>query len=538
MKALITSILLTIITVSSLALATEKKVLYWVAPMNPNYRMDKPGKSPMGMDLVPVYAEEETIATNETNDKQSKARVSISPETIQNMGVRTEKAQMAIFGSSIRSYGEITENIRLQSDISSRISGWIKELKVKAVGDKVQKGELLFKLDSPELISAQQDYISAIKSQRKWRINAAETRLESLGVQDMAIAKIAKQGNELSYTPFYAVQDGIVSEINIREGSYVKPGMTVMKIQDYSSVWVDVSIAEKDIPYINKATKVTVILPNLGIKSQQATIDYIHPTIDRKTRTGHVRLVLDNSSNLIKPGAYADIEFQSKMKPRLSIPSNAILKSKEGDYVVVSIGNGRFQPHKILTGVHYKDRTEVLEGVSIDDDIVISGQFLIDSESSLLGSFDKMKQMQTALKDLELSNKQLVMINKLIISRALSIHRTLSQNKIPYVSDIFPATNALHILIPMFRGTALEFILEDANRILISSYANITYTEWQTTLNKLVIALKPWILEGRPEYYKSENLILYEDSKLNKYWLQITEKPINIYGPNKSIKIQ
>jgi membrane fusion protein, copper/silver efflux system len=475
----------------------EKEVLYWVAPMNPNYKMDKPGKSPMGMNLVPVYAESEKKINTDTQNKNiDRAIVSLSPETIQTIGVRMKKAQMAYLGLLIRSYGEVTENIRLQSDISSRVSGWIKELKIKAEGDQVKKGDLLFKLDSPELISAQKDYISAIRTKVEWRINAAKARLGSLGVQDVVIEKMGAQSKALSYTPFYATQDGIVSKINIREGSYVKPGMTVIRIQNYSSVWIDASVAEKDISYINKTTKASVSFPNLGIKTQQAEIDYIYPTLDRKTRTGSVRLVLDNPDRMIKPGTYTDIEFESEVKQRLSIPSNSILKSKTGDFIVIGLKEGRFQPRKILLGLHYKDRTEVLEGVNADDNIVISGQFLIDSESSLLESFEKMKRMHIPLQKIKVSDIQANAIDQ-IINTTLHIHQELEDRRLPNLKIITPTLKSTQNLLLEFHGTLLQFILEDIEQILIKSKDNLTASQWETTLNNLIVALTPWTTEGR-----------------------------------------
>ncbi len=363
----------------------EKKILYWVAPMDPNYKMDKSGKSPMGMDLVPVYADG-VDSGNTTN----RASIKISPEMAQNIGVRTEKAQMASFGALVRSYGDVTENMRLQSDISGRVSGWINRLEVKVVGDEVKEGDLLFRLDSPELISAQQDYLSAVKTGVSGRINAAKRRLTSLGMQEKAINAVRSKRRAETYVPFYAQQNGIVSKINIREGSHVKSGMSIIQIQDYSSIWVDVSIAEQDIPYIDSTTKVRVSFLNLGIKELEAKIDYIHPTIDRVTRTGRVRLVLDNHDNKLKPGSYADVVFETDVKPRLSVPSDAILKSKDGDYVVIAKANNRFQPHKIMTGLRNKGRTEIIGGLNENDLIVVSGQFLIDSESSLRESFRKM----------------------------------------------------------------------------------------------------------------------------------------------------
>ncbi len=517
----------------------ERKILYWVAPMNPNYKMDKPGKSPMGMDLVPVYADEEDSGDDASSSKGKKKKkgsnkrsgVTIAPETVQSMGVRTEKAQMAVFGTLVRSYGDVTENVRLQSDISGRVSGWIKDLKVKAEGDEVKKGDLLFMLDSPELISAQQDYISAIKTGISGRIAAAKRRLTSLGVQEKAIEEIRKKGKSQPLIPFYATQDGIVSAISIREGSYVKPGMTVIKIQDYSSVWIDVSIAEKDIPYVNDETRVSVAFPNLGIQSQEAKIDYIYPTIDRATRTGRVRLVLDNAKDVIKPGAYADVEFETGAKRRLSIPSDAILKSKDGDFVVIARGNGRFKPKKVLAGLRYKGRTEILEGLKDSDNVVVSGQFLIDSESSLRESFRKMKRMQMSLADLDVDDDQMAMINHLV-DAAIYIHDELVAGNAPNPKMIMPAITLGDHLIPVFRGTQLQFVLEDAERALMKGKDSLTDKQWLDTLDALVKALEPWIVEGKPEYYKEKGISLYMDHENKKYWLQMDGEALNPYGSN------
>jgi len=510
----------------------EKKILYWQAPMNPNYRSDKPGKSPMGMDLVPVYGNDNEEASAGT----ARTAVTIAPETIQNTGVRTEAAQMASFGTAVRSYGDVTENVRLQTDIAGRVSGWVQDLKFKAEGDEVKKGELLFTLDSPELISAQQDYISALQTGVQGRIGAAERRLSSLGVQDSVIKTIRKNRKAEIYMPFYAESDGVISMISIREGTYVKPGMMVMQIQDYSSVWAEVSIAEQDIPYIDDTTKVMVSFPNLGVQATQAKIDYIYPTIDRATRTGRVRLVLDNPDNILKPGAYADVEFETGVARRLSIPSDAILKSKDGDFVVVALKEGRFQPRKILAGLKYRGRTEVLKGLAENDNVVVSGQFLIDSESSLRESFRKMKRMQTSLSTLEIGDDQMAMIDHLA-DAALYIHKELMAERTPNAKMIMPAITLGDHLMPVFRGTKLQFVLEDAEDALVKAKDSLTDKEWQTSLNELVTALKPWLLEGRPQYYKDKGLKLYMAHGLDKYWLQLDDKVQNPYGEGEPMKL-
>ncbi len=507
----------------------EKKILFWQAPMDPNYKSDKPGKSPMGMDLVPIYGEE-------TKTVSGRTAVSIDPETIQNTGIRSEQAQMASFGTLVRSYGDVTENIRLQFDISSRVEGWIEGLKVKTIGDVVKKGDLLFTLYSPELTSAQKDLISALETGYQGRVNSAAKRLLSLGMQQRAVEEIKKKRKAFENVPFYAQVDGLVSHINVREGTYTKPGMRLIAVQSYESVWVDVSIAEQDIPFVTADTKVTVSLPALGINNQNASIDYIYPTIERATRTGRVRLVLDNEKGKLKPGAYADVEFETDVERRLSIPSDSILKSKDGDYVVLASGKGRFQPVKILAGLTYKGRTEVLEGISENDDVVISGQFMIDSESSLRESFRKMQRMQTSLALLEVSDDQMAMIDHLV-DASIYIQKELAAGENPNPSMIMPAITLGDHLMPIFRGTKLQFVLEDAERALKNTKDNVTDEQWRKTLNNLVVALKPWLLEGHPQHYKGKGLHLYMAHGIDKYWLQLEDIPQNPYGEGHDMKV-
>lgn len=371
--------------------AGEKEILYWRAPMDPNYRSDKPGKSPMGMDLVPVYAQDTSMTT------EGRAVVQISSEMIQNTGVRFERAQMNDFGSVVRGYGDVTENTRLQFDISSRVEGWIENLKIKAVGDDVKKGDLLFNFYSPALISAQKDLVSALATGLSGRIDSAAKRLISLGMQKQAIDAVKKQRKPFDSVPFYAEANGVVSRIDIRDGTYAKPGMNLMVLQNYDTVWIEVDIAEQDIAFMTQKTKASVSMPAFGVKDQVAKVDYIYPTMNRATRTGRIRLVLDNPDGKFKPGAYADVTLETNVKKRLSIPSDAILKSKDGDYVVLAKGQGRFQPVEVVIGLSYKGRAEVVSGLSEEDDVVISGQFLIDSESALRESFRKMKSPSAAM---------------------------------------------------------------------------------------------------------------------------------------------
>ena len=443
---------------------------------------------------------------------------------------------MASFGTLVRSYGDVTENVRLQFDISARVEGWVEDLKVQAMGDEVKKGDLLFNLYSPALISAQQDLISAIATGYKGRIDSAAKRLVSLGMQKRAIEEVKSRRKAFQSVPYYAESDGLVSAMNVRDGTYAKPGMNLMTLQNYDTVWVDVSVAEQDIPYITKETKAMVSLPALGVKEKEAAIDYIYPTIDRATRTGRIRLVLDNADGKLKPGAYADVELETGVDRRLSIPGDAILKSKDGDFVVVAMDQGRFQPRKILAGLKYKGRTEVLDGLAEKDKVVVSGQFLIDSESALRESFRKMQRMQMPLALLDMTDDQLAMIDHLI-DAAIYIQKELTTGRTPNPNMIMPAITLGDHLMPVFRGTKLQFVLEDAEMALKAAQDNVTDKEWQNSLNNLVTALKPWLLEGKPQHYKSKGLQFYMAHGLDTYWLQLGDAVENPYGEGHPMKI-
>ncbi len=511
--------------------SSKKEILYWVAPMDSNYKMDKPGKSPMGMDLVPVYAE---VASSNGDNSTGRKAVTIPAETIQNMGVRTEKAQITMFGTDIRSYGLVTENVRLKKDISSRVSGWIEELNITSVGDIVQKGDLLFTLYGPELVSAQQDYLSALNSKAKGRVSSTAKRLESLGVQQKFLNDLKKTRTKKQNIPFYAESDGIVSMLMVNQGTYVKPGMQVATIQDYSSVWVNTSVAEKDLQFLSKNTKAMVIFPNIGNIERKASIDYIYPTIDASSRTGQVRLVLSNNDGSLKPGAYADVIFEANIDKRLAIPVEAILKNTEGDHVVVDLGKGRFKSKRVKVGIRTKGRAEIVSGLSVGDNVVITSQFLIDSESSLRESFNKLKNSQKSLAELEVGDEQVSMINHLI-DAALYMHESLSINNNFESSYLMPALKLNDHLMPQFRGTRLQFILEGAEKAILDAQASITDNELRESLSQLLIALEPWLFEGKPDYYKSKGLNVFKDVSSERLWLQIEDKPNNPYGSGESV---
>lgn len=509
----------------------------FTCPMHPHYIASEAGPCPIcGMDLVKIQAEEDTSGGAEDENENPRKAITISPETIQNIGVRSEPAEVAFFGRGIRSFGLVTENKRTRYAITGRVAGWVEALSVTAVGDFVASGEQLFELYSPELISAQQDYIAALATKSRPRIRSSAQRLTSMGVSEQVLKRLKKTRKKLERVPFYATKSGVVSELMITEGSYIQPGTPIANIQDYQHVWVNASVAEKDLQFISQDTKTVVTFPNIGNVDVAATVDYIYPTIEKSSRTGKVRIVLDNSEGLLRPGAYADIVFETETEKRLSVASEAILRSAEGNYVVIARGDGRFLPQLVETGIRHKGRTEILKGISEGENVVVSSQFLIDSESSLRESFRKLALAQKPLSQLTVNNNQLAMIDHLI-DAALYLHKAQTQqiNMLPRMLQ--PALELNAHLMPDFRGTKLEYVLTEAAGAISDAQAAMTNTQRLNALAALVNSLKPWVLEGKPAYYRGKGLKLYLDHGTGNYWLQLAGEPVHPYGDGHAVEV-
>lgn len=525
------------------AWAQDTQQQKYTCPMHPHYIATDMGTCPIcGMDLVPLAggeADGDTDAMTEDQGEpgeQSRQTITIASETIQNIGVRSEQAALARFGKDVRSYGLVTENARLTRAISGRVAGWIETLNITAIGDEVKKGDLLFTLYSPDLVSAQQDYLAALAIENKGRILSSAKRLQSLGASQKTIAELRASRQKTEQLPFYAENNGVVSDLMVQQGSYVKPGMQIATIQNYQSVWVNVSVAEKDLQFIDLDSDATVTFPNLGNVKRTARIDYLYPTIDENSRTGRIRLVLENNDGVLKPGAYADIVFETDIEERLSIPSEAILKSSEGDRVVIALGEGKFRPQEVQTGIHNKGRIEIIQGLTEGDSVVVSSQFLIDSESSLRESFNKMQRAQTPLATLAVSSSQLAMINHLV-DAALYLHEAETTGFEPDANMLAPAQQLNQHLMPIFKDTQLKFVLLNAEKALRAVNDAITDQARKKALADLVMALKPWITEGKPETYKALGIKLYLDHDSGHYWLQFDDDMSNPYGQGHAIEV-
>ena len=501
----------------------------WTCPMHPHYIADEFGTCPIcGMDLVKLETGGQGFSAG---TEESRTVVKIASEVIQNMGVRLGKAENSHFGRSVRSYGIVRENERLQTEITARVEGWVEKLHVTAVGDEVEAGTTLFELYAPQLVVSQNDYLTAgsddLVRQRGF------TQLRSYGVQPRTIELIKKQKKPLQLVPFYAERPGVISRLELKQGSYTKRGMILAMIQDYSSVWLQVSVAEKDLGFITKKTAASVTFPNLSGRTVKAKVDYVYPTIDTKTRTGQVRLVIDNPDGKIRPGTYADVSFEVGAEDRIAVPSESVLQNGEGKYVVVSLGEGRFEPRLVETGLVSDRWTEVTKGVQNGENIVVSGQFLLDSESALRESFRKMQRLQLPMSLLNLDKNQFAMIDH-FVDGAIYIHEALVDGYDLEASYLDPAISVRDFMWPQFKNTKLAFVIDDAAKALKQAKEAKSESEIHAALARLTEALKAWMLEGAPKHYMERKVALHTDKKSGRIWIQLEGEPINPYGRGES----
>ncbi|RLC12778.1 MAG: efflux RND transporter periplasmic adaptor subunit [Deltaproteobacteria bacterium] len=382
---------------------TGKKIKYWAAPMDPTYIRNQPGKSPMGMDLVPVYEEA-------GQDKEPASTIRIDPVTIQNMGVRLARVKRKPLVKYIRTFGNITYDERLIYTVNTKFNGWIEKLYVDFVGETVKKGQPLFGIYSPELVTAQEEYLLALEHNARLKdspyagiregaqrlLDASRTRLKYWDLNDKQIKKIETTGNVQKTLTIYSPAKGVVINKNAFQGHYVKAGERQYEIADLSKVWVDVDIYEYELPWIRNGMPAKMELSYIPGKIFAGNVMYIYPFLTAKTRTATLRLEFPNPDFHLKPNMYANVSLESAVaKDSLVIPQEAVIDSGVRKVVFVALGKGRFQPREVKLGVEGNDNEfQVLEGLKEHEQIVISAQFMLDSESRLREAIQKMLDVQ------------------------------------------------------------------------------------------------------------------------------------------------
>lgn len=370
--------------------SSEKKPLYWVAPMDANYRRDQPGKSPMGMDLIPVY--EQANSANE----HGPGAVEISPHVVNNLGVRTAPVEQKTMHSEISTVGYVQYDENALVHIHPRVDGWVEKLYVKAAGDPVEKGQPLYTLYSPQLVNAQEEFLIALKRNNKSIIFAAKERLTALQLSAKFISTLEKTRKVSQHVTFYSPQAGVVDDLQIREGFYVQPGTTLLSIGKLDQVWVEAEVFERDIALIKQGLDVTMTLDSLPSEEWSGMVDYVYPTLNSETRTLRARLKFDNPEHQLKPNMFAQVTIHANQVERaILVPKEAVIRTGKHDRVVLALGEGQFKSIEVTIGRVDKNHIEILNGLDQHDVIVTSAQFLIDSESSKTSDFKRMNHDET-----------------------------------------------------------------------------------------------------------------------------------------------
>ena len=353
----------------------ERKVLYWVAPMDKNYRRDKPGKSPMGMDLVPVYAD-----AAPTEDDV----VAIDPAVVQNLGVRSVAAERGVLQRRIETVGYVQYDENTMQHIHTRVEGWIESLSVQATGDPVAKGQILFEIYSPTLVNAQREYLAA-KAQGNHELrSASQERLAALGMPAAEIDALDRTGQPRHRVRIPAAADGVTTHLGVRDGYHVTPATHVLSIADLNRVWVLAEVFERQAAWVAPGQRAEVRLEHRPGEQWAGTVDYVYPELDPQTRSLKVRIAFANPVLTLRPNMFARVVlFGDDSAPVVHIPRQALIRGGDFDRVAIDLGSGRFRSVRVAAGIEAGERVEVREGLEAGQRVVVSGQFLIDSESNM-----------------------------------------------------------------------------------------------------------------------------------------------------------
>ena len=368
----------------------DKKILYYRNPMGLPDTSPIPKKDPMGMDYLPVY-EGEDSQTNES-------LIRISTERIQRLGVRTEAASMRQLIRTVRAVATIQADERKLYTLVTKFEGWIHQLHVNTTGQTVKKGEILMDVYSPELITAQQEFLIAekglqavansdpdVKAAMQRLAKSALQRLRNWDISEIELQRLQHDGVAKDYVTLRSLANGVVLEKPSIEGKRFAPGEILYQIADLSRVWVLADVFEQDISLIHLGQKVTIRVDAYPEKIFTGEVTFIYPKVTPETRTAIVRIVLNNPADLLRPNMYARVEFASFHTDNkvLTIPDSAVLDTGTRRMVLVDLGEGRYEPRTVKLGMHADGFTEVLGGVQAGEAVVVKANFLIDAESNL-----------------------------------------------------------------------------------------------------------------------------------------------------------
>jgi Cu(I)/Ag(I) efflux system membrane fusion protein len=367
-----------------------RKILFYRNPMGLPDTSPVPKKDPMGMDYVPVYEGEESEA--DAGDA-----IRISTAKVQKLGVRTEPAKLRAVDRGVRAVGRVEVDERRVFTVAPKFEGWIDRLHVNVTGQPVAKGQPLFEVYSPELVSAQREYAIAAQGVAALKDASADARGSMQQIADAALARLAnwdisaeqvktlaKSGDARRTLTFRSPANGVVTEKKALPGMRFQPGDALFQIADLSSVWIVADVYESDAGLVKRGTKVQVRVDAYPDKEFEGTVSYVYPTLNAETRTVPVRIELPNPGGLLKPAMFAHVDIPTSAQgPVVTVPVSAVIDSGTRRTVFVQVGEGRFEPREVKLGARGSDYVEVAEGVKEGEPVVVAANFLIDAESNL-----------------------------------------------------------------------------------------------------------------------------------------------------------
>jgi len=380
----------------------EKKILFYRNAMNPAVTSPVPAKDSMGMDYIPVYAEDSGDST------EPAGTVTIDPVTVQNIGVRTTLAKQRVLSHKIRAVGRVAYDEERLSRLHPKTEGWIDKLYVDKTGEFVAKDTILLGLYSPQLVSSQQEYLLALNNRKHLEdstfkdiregadelLKSSRERLELLDVPEHQIVELEKTRKIKKNLHIHSPFDGIVMKIGAREGQYVTPNTELYMLADLTNIWVYVDIYENELPWVKKGDTAEMTVTAIPGKVFTGKVTYIYPYLESKTRTNRVRLEFNNKDLALKPEMFANVTLlASRQVDAVVIPTEAIVRSGTDDQIFVVRAPGKFEPRTVVLGVSSDGETQILSGVKAGEEVVVSSQFLIDSESKLREATQKMMEI-------------------------------------------------------------------------------------------------------------------------------------------------
>ncbi len=387
-----------------------RKPLFYRNPMNPEITSPVPAQDSMGMDYVPVYAEDDT------GGDEPAGTVKIDPVTVQNIGVRTAIAEQRALSRHIRAMGRVAYNEERLSRLHPKIKGWIEKLRIDKTGSQVNKDDILLSIYSPQLVSSQEEYLLALKNQQVLAdspfkdirqgandlVKISRERLELLDVPEHQIRELEQSRKIKKYIHIHSPFSGIVMKVGVREGQYVTPQTELYMLADLSKVWVYADIYEYELPWVKDGDPVEIQLTGVPGKIFKGRLAYIYPYAEAKTRTVKVRLEFDNKDLLLKPDMFAEVTIHaSRQINAVVIPAEAVVRSGTREQVFVVREPGKFEPRDVKVGVTTDGMTQIVKGVKAGEKVVSSATFLIDSESKLREATAKMLEAATPKENMQ-----------------------------------------------------------------------------------------------------------------------------------------